>query len=146
MTGLIIDKEQTRTIFEAALASDKHAYGDFFLFRLLGLQLEYADEKVSLQFRVYSFMLNPQGTLHGGLVATVLDIACGHLLRYFSGGPAVTVEQKIQYIAAIRSGKVHCTAQFLKRGRSIAFIEAQMRDESGQLIAAASSTWKQVQG
>ena len=36
-------------------------------------------------------MFNPQGALHGGVIATVMDISMGHLLNHVDG-PGSTVE------------------------------------------------------
>jgi uncharacterized protein (TIGR00369 family) len=86
-------------------------------------------------------MFNPQGSLHGGVLATALDISMGHLLKY---GAGATLEMKVQYFAPVRSGLVACGASFLKKGRKTFFLQSSAMDGSGETIAHATSTWKQL--
>jgi uncharacterized protein (TIGR00369 family) len=87
------------------------------------------------------FMFNPQGTLHGGLVATLLDISMGHLLKK-SVRTGVTLEMKVQYLRPVGRNRIQCVARFIQQGRSINYLEARVLDADQQLAAVATSTWK----
>jgi acyl-coenzyme A thioesterase PaaI-like protein len=49
---------------------------------------------------------------------------------------------KVQYLATVRPPRASCEARFLREGRSIAFLEAHLRDAHGNLAAVATSTWR----
>lgn len=117
-------------------------FGTFFLARLLDLDISYPDDSSVVRFPVRDFLFNPVGTLHGGIIATVMDISMGHLLNHSYGPGAATVEMKVQYLRPLRQGNARCEAHFLERGRSLAFLEARLYDEAGTLVAVATSTWK----
>jgi acyl-coenzyme A thioesterase 13 len=136
MTG-----DDVSEMFARALADPRHQFGSFCLSRLLGMDVGYADETCTVSFTVHPFMFNPQGSLHGGVLATALDISMGHLLHHHAGAGA-TLEIKVQYFAPVRAGGVECRAGFLKRGRKLFFLESRAIAEGGEVIAHATSTWK----
>ena len=135
-----IDEAAARAAFEHALASYEQDFGRFFLTRLFGMEFEYPGDSCRISFELKDFMFNPQGALHGGVIAFVLDISMGHLLRRKSG-PGTTVEIKIQYLKAARSGRVTATGRFLRQGRTLSYLRAELVDEKGEMIAFATSTW-----
>ena len=91
-------------------------------------------------FEAADFLFNPQGTLHGGVLATALDIAMGHLINR-QAGPGTTLEMKVQYLAPVRGGRVVCRGEALRRGGTW-FLRAEARDVEGALVAFATSTWR----
>jgi uncharacterized protein (TIGR00369 family) len=135
-----IDQEKARAAFERAAAGTQEAFGDFFLARLLGLEISYPGEACEVEFEVADFLFNPQGSLHGGVLATALDIAMGHLINRQTG-PGTTLEMKVQYLAPVRGGRVVCRGEALRRGGTW-FLRAEARDAEGVLVAFATSTWK----
>ncbi len=136
-----VDQAQARAAFERAIAGTRETFGDFFLARLLGLEITYPGEACEVAFDVADFMFNPQGTVHGGVLATALDISMGHLINRLAGGPGTTLEMKIQYLAPVRAGRVVCRGEALRRGGTW-FLRAEARDAEGTLVAFATSTWK----
>lgn len=86
-------------------------------------------------------MFNPQGSLHGGVTAFVLDVSMGHLLRHTLGSPGTTMEMKTQFFAPIRGPDARCEARFLHKGKGVCFLEARLLDADGTLAAAATSSW-----
>jgi len=137
-----IDEASARAAFESALASHDQTFGTFFLARLLGLEISYPDaETCAVEFELKDFMFNPQGTLHGGIIATVLDISMGHLLKT-AVGAGMTLEMKTQYLRPARSGRVRAEGKFLKKGKSINYLETRLYDAERSLLATASSTWQ----
>ena len=135
-----IDEAAARAAFEHALASYEQDFGKFFLTRLFGMEFEYLEDACRISFDLKDFMFNPQGGLHGGVIAFVLDISMGHLLHRKSG-PGTTVEIKIQYLKAARSGRVTATGRFLRQGRTLSYLRAELVDDKGGMIAYATSTW-----
>ena len=137
-----IDEAAARAAFEGALADYEQTFGTFFLARLLGLEISYPDEETcAVEMEVKDFMFNPQGTLHGGIIATMLDISMGHLLQKTIGA-GMTLEMKTQYLRPARAGRVRAEGRFLKKGKSVNFLETRLFDAEGSLLAVANSTWQ----
>ncbi len=148
-----IDEAAARTRFENALAQYEQAFESFFLARLLDLGFEYLPEDAAdseknlcrISFPAEDFLFNPQGSLHGGTVATVMDISMGHLINKVAG-PGATIEMKIQYLRPVLSGKVTVEGSFVKRGRNLSFMESKLLDSDANLCALATATWKMPRG
>jgi uncharacterized protein (TIGR00369 family) len=87
--------------------------------------------------------LNPFGTLQGGYLALFVDemlsTAVGSILE--AGEWAVTAETKISYLRALKPGPLSGSARTIRRTRSLAFMEAMVRDDKEDLAITASSTW-----
>ena len=135
-----MDEAAARAAFDEALNTHEQDFGKFFLARLFGMRFEYLEDACRVSFDLKDFMFNPQGSLHGGVIAFVLDISMGHLLREKSGAGA-TLEMKVQYIKAAKSGRLTATGRFLRHGRGISYLQSELVDEGGGLVAFATSTW-----
>jgi uncharacterized protein (TIGR00369 family) len=138
-----LDEAATRRAFEDALATYEQDFGKFFLVRLFGCEFEYTEDACRVSFELKDFMRNPQGGLHGGVTAFVLDICMGHLL-WKKSGPGTTLEMKVQYARAARSGRLTATSRFIRHGRGISYLRAELVDDQGELVAFATSTWKSL--
>ena len=137
-----VDDAAARAAFERAIGDDRREFGNFFLTRLLGLAISYPDDECCVvEMEVKNFMFNPQGSLHGGVIATVLDISMGHLLTH-SIGVGMTLEMKTQFLRPARTGRIRAEGRFLKKGKAINYLETRLTDAAGSLLAVASSTWQ----
>lgn len=141
-----IDEDKARARFEDALATYRQEFETFFLARLFDLGFEYGEDFCRISFPVEEFLFNPQGSLHGGAIATVMDISMGHLLKHATGTPGATLEMKVQYMRPLTKGTATCEGRILRRGRSLCFLESRMFDGDGKLAAMATSTWKLPSG
>ena len=141
MTRKQIDVAAARLAFESALESHDQAFGTFFLARLLGFEITYEADACCVAFDVHDFMFNPQGTLHGGIIALAMDVSMGHLLKHLQSAGA-TLEMKTQYLAPVGTGRVRAEGRVLRRGRSVWFLESRLFDAAGEPAAFATSTWK----
>src|SRR5438067_2512149 len=83
-----------------ARCEDRQEFGSFFFSRLLGIEVSYGNESCIVTFEALETMFNPQGTLHGGILATAIDISMGHLLHHVAGA-GTTLEMKVQYLAPV---------------------------------------------
>ena len=138
-----IDRAAAQAAFDRAIAVPQEEFGNFFIARLLGFEISHPDAACEVKFTVKDFMYNPQGTLHGGMLTTALDVSMGHLLHR-AVGPGATLEFKVQFLAAIRTGAVTCRAQILRQGRSICFLRSEAFNEAGESVAFATSTWSLI--
>jgi len=137
-----MDEAAARNAFEKALETQRPDFETFFLSRLFGLTFSYTDETCRIEFPIHDFMFNPQGTLHGGVIAFALDVAMGHLLKHVTGVPGTTLEMKVQYLSPLRPPHAVCESRFLRKGQTISFLEARMWDHEGTLAAVANATWR----
>ena len=89
--------------------------------------------------------LNPAGIVQGGFIAAMLDSAMGASAVTGAGKKNISVantEMKVSFMRTAKLGStLTCTAQVLKPGSVISFLEAKVTDEAGLLIATASSSY-----
>jgi uncharacterized protein (TIGR00369 family) len=87
---------------------------------------------------------NPIGTVHGGLVCTLLDSAVGCAVQTTlpQGQGYTSLEIKVNYLRPVRAnmGELRCVGTVTKPGSRVAFAEGVVTDMSGKTIATASST------
>ncbi len=139
-----IDADALRARIEDALATHEPVFGRFFLARLLGLDIGYDDEHQRTRVHVpfADFLRNPQGSLHGGVIATVMDISMGHLChRYLS--TAVTIETQLRFFRPVH-GTAYCEGSLLRPGRRIVHLASHLYDEHGRLAAFATGAWHRL--
>lgn len=89
-------------------------------------------------------MLNIGGTVHGGVICTLVDIAVGvacHSLDSGTRRSQATTELGITFLRAGTTGPLSCTARIRRRGRSLATGEAEVTDGSGRLLAVGRATY-----
>jgi len=88
--------------------------------------------------------LNPWGTVHGGLTATLLDSCMGLAIQSMldKGTGSTTLEFKISFIRGMTkdTGVVRSEACTLNVGRRAATAEARITDSKGRLMAHATTT------
>lgn len=133
--------ELGHAMLDRATADTRQEFNSFFLSRLLGFTVTYPGDACEVSFAVVPTLHNPQGTLHGGILAIAMDISMGHLLHDRAGAGA-TLEMKVQYIAPVRQGLVRCRASFLRQGKTISYLQSQALRDDGELAAHATATWK----
>jgi len=97
------------------------------------------------QMRADERFANPAGFMQGGLLSAALDSAMGASAVSAQRGRKVFVantEMKVSFIRPVLPGTLlQVVATVLKAGRVICFVEAKVHDESGALVATASSTY-----
>ena len=95
--------------------------------------------------RIDERFLNPAGVVQGGFLTAMLDSAMGASAVTAVGERKVVVantEMKVSFLRAVSPGEeLRVTAEVLKSGRVISFLEAKITNADGALVAAASSTY-----
>jgi uncharacterized protein (TIGR00369 family) len=117
------------------------------LLEYLGIVLvEVGAGHATFQIEVDARHLNRQGSLQGGVAATLLDAACGYAgLAAREGeamGQAVTVSLAINYLRRAGPGRLRATGKVTKTGRSLYFSSGELLTESGELVATAQGAFK----
>ena len=88
--------------------------------------------------------LNPAGTIHGGLTATLLDSCMGLAVQSMldKGTSQTTLEFKISLLRPItpETGKITAEGKVLNCGRRVGTAEGRVVDSKGRLLAHGTST------
>ena len=87
---------------------------------------------------------NPLGSVHGGVVATLLDTAaaCSVHSTLAPGELYTSLDLTVKFLrpVTVDSGRLRCEGSVLQRGRRTALAQAQLYDAQGRLVAHATST------
>lgn len=88
--------------------------------------------------------LNPSGTVHGGLTATLLDSCMGLAVQSMldKGVSQTTLEFKISLVRAItpETGEIRAEGRVLNCGRRVGTAEGRVIDSQGRLLAHGTTT------
>lgn len=113
------------------------------LHRYLGVEKIHADAGCSrIEIAVGDGAVNPRGAFHGGVAYTLCDMACytALLSELKDDEDAATHDIHVSVLrAAQRGDRVVATGKVIKRGRNIAFMEAELHC-GDRLLARASVT------
>ena len=85
---------------------------------------------------------NPLGTLHGGIYCDLADAAMGwaYAATLAEGESFTTVEMKVNFLRAVREGTLTAEARVVHAGSTLGYVECEVRDGQGRLVARAAST------
>jgi uncharacterized protein (TIGR00369 family) len=104
-----------------------------------------ADATTIWRMRVDERFLNPAGIVQGGFLSAMMDSAMGASAVLSMKDRKVYVantEMKSSFLRPVRNGDLlTCTANVLKPGNVVTFLQAHVRDDLGNLVATASSTY-----
>jgi uncharacterized protein (TIGR00369 family) len=88
--------------------------------------------------------LNPAGTVHGGLAATILDSCMGLAIQSTldKGAGSTTLEFKISFVRPItpETGPIRAEGTVLNRGRRIGIADGRVTDSKGRLLVHGTTT------
>ena len=88
---------------------------------------------------------NPAGVMQGGFVAAICDSAMGASSVTFVAGRKVlcaNAEMKVSFLRPATLGsQLTCTARVVSGGKTVVFVEAEVIDDAGRMVARASSTY-----
>ena len=113
--------------------------------RELGLrviEIDRAKGTAVIEFDPGERFLNPIGSIQGGFVAAMLDdtFSIAMLAACDTQTIAPTLEMKVSYFAAAKPGKLTGRGRVVHRGKSTGFVESELFDAGGKLLAKASAT------
>ncbi len=101
-----------------------------------------------IELDAYERHTNPMGTLHGGVLCDIADLAMG--MAYASTlAPEesfTTLELKINFLRPVWAGRLRAEAQVKRRGRTVGLVTCDVLDESGETVAYLTSTCMTLRG
>jgi uncharacterized protein (TIGR00369 family) len=121
--------------------SELSGYARLIGYRLLRWEPDFAEIVLELG----SQHENRGGIAHGGVLATLIDTACGFAGCWAPEGQsraAVTLSLTTQFLAPARSGRLIATGRRVGGGRSIFFATAEVRDAEGTLLARGEGVFR----
>ena len=108
----------------------------------LGAEVEVADDgSALLRFTAREEHLNQAGTLHGGVLATLVDTAMGAAVRSTTGDGDVpaTSQLTVTYLRPGRPGDLAVTAKVRTRGEHLTVCEADVEQDDRSLVHAVAT-------
>jgi uncharacterized protein (TIGR00369 family) len=85
---------------------------------------------------------NSLGTVHGGVIMSLLDVAvctAARTLHPESIG-VITIDMSVSFIGGGTGLRLNADARVLRDGRSMSFVEGEAKNEDGSLVAKAIAT------
>ena len=107
------------------------------------LEIDSAAGRVTMKFQPIDACRNPMGNVQGGIVVAMLDDAAAFAAIIKSGKRIgiPTIELKTSFFAPAKAGvPLYAEGRCLKLGKRIAFMEADLFDEEGTLLARLTTS------
>ena len=118
----------------------------------LGLELHgFGGGKAELRVDLDESLTNSWEVAHGGVLMTMLDVAMAHAARSAHSHDPVrargvaTIEMKTSFMRPAE-GRLRALGELLHGTATMAFCEAKVIDERGQICAHATGTFKYLRG
>ena len=113
--------------------------------KLLGwklIEIDRSKKSIELEFVATGDFLNPSGTVQGGILCAMLDDTLG---------PAVfaatdfkqqgrTIDLHTHFVRPAFPGKIRAKGQVTRLGKTVAFMEGQLFNSDGKLLARATGS------
>jgi uncharacterized protein (TIGR00369 family) len=100
--------------------------------------------RVLVEMPAAGFHYNPLGSVHGGVISTMLDTAAGCAVHSTMavGEFYTSLDLTVKFLrpVTVESGLLTCEGSVIQRGRRTALAQAQLSDAAGRLVAHATSS------
>ena len=110
--------------------------------------VSHPDGRARLTLQVDERHTNRHSVLHGGIIAMLLDSASGYTgSRHADDAtlpPMLSLSFTTQFLAPAHAGEVMAIGRVTGGGRSTLFVEGELRDADGRLIATSTGVYKRV--
>jgi len=113
--------------------------------RLIGFEAkEIAEGRATVTLSAGPQHANPMGTLHGGIADAAMGMAFASTLAPKES--FTTVELKINFFRPVWEAHLKAEGRVVRRGQSLGYVEGEITDERGRLVAKAASTCLVLRG
>lgn len=147
----IVDKAGSfKALFESLKASGadvekqvQEAFEHDHIFRHIDFNVDKVESgQVQLSFPLSDRVTRWGGMVHGGVVMTAIDNACGlAVMTVNPGKDQVTMELKVNFLDQLTDGPFHVRGRVIRTGRTAIVAEGEIRDSKGVLCAKGLGTW-----
>jgi uncharacterized protein (TIGR00369 family) len=117
--------------------------------RLIGFEAhEIADGRAIVTLAAGKQHANPMGTLHGGVLCDIADAAMGMAFAstLAPNESFTTIELKINFFRPVWEARLRAEGKVVRRSSTVGYIECEITDEAGHLVAKSSSTCMVLRG
>lgn len=133
------------------IMASSHALRDFLDLRFIAVE----SEGIRMSLDVREHHLNQAGTLHGGVLMSMIDIACAMAVRAYveralpgpqepvadPEQPIITIMLNTAFLGSVSGGAVTIFAHRRGGGKRILFAAATVMDSEGKLIATGDGSY-----
>ena len=82
-----------------------------------------------------------RGYTHGGILASIIDVAADYAIAVQLGRPVPTIDLRIDYHKAAMPGDLIAKAKVVRMGGQYSTAEAYVYDKDGTLVASGRGTY-----
>ncbi len=146
--GRIVREDLRRLGIERGLVANVER-NDVPVARLIGFEAkDIADGRAVVTLTAGRQHANPMGTLHGGILCDIADAAMGMAFAstLAPGESFTTIELKINFFRPVWEARLRAEGKVVRRGSSVGYVECEITDEGGRLVAKAASTCMALRG
>jgi len=117
---------------------------------LVGTELSSAEEgRAAVSLKAEERHLNPSGTVHGGVISTLIDASMAEALNTMTeqDEQPFTIQITVNYMKPAKQGPLTSTAEVRMGGERVTIVEAEvMQDDDGneEVVALATGTYAPV--
>jgi uncharacterized protein (TIGR00369 family) len=112
--------------------------------KMMGMRLvSCTGGKSVMRCRVRQVLKNSGGTLHGGVLGTLVDMSVATALRSVLPltSRMTTVEYKVNLLKPVSEGTVTAHGSVIRLGKTIAVGSTEIRNDAGEPVAFGSATF-----
>lgn len=116
---------------------------------LLGMALTHIElGRSTIEMEAGRRHANPMGTLHGGVICDLSDMAMGMAMATTleDDESFTTLDLTAKYLKPVWEARIRATAQMIRRTRTLGLIQCDVVDQGGSLVAVAFSTCMVLRG
>ena len=102
--------------------------------------------RIRMEYEARQAFCHSGGVVQGGFVTGWIDAAMAHSVIFATDQllSPLSLEIKVTFLKSVSPGRVFAEAWVERRGRSICFLEGQLLNEAGEILAKGTSTAKLV--
>lgn len=117
--------------------------------KILGFRIaKWRDGFARVEVDLQEHHLNRSGLVHGGVLAALIDAACGYTGVYpLVAGQfrrAVTLSMTTSFLGQASMGTIACTAERRGGGKTIFMANGEVKGPDGQLIAMGEAVYRYI--
>ena len=86
------------------------------------------------------------GQYHGGVIATLIDVAGDFALALIVGGPVPTINLRVDYLRPATRTNLTATARVRRAGRTVGVVDVDVHDDNGKLVAVGRGCYSATPG
>lgn len=108
----------------------------------MGIEVDHLEVgNVSIKMPVKPELLNSNGVMHGGAIATILDSVIGAAIRTEREVRVATISLTTNFVAPVREGTVYATARIINPGKRILYVESTATVDKEEIVGTALGTF-----